>query len=213
MKEIEIICAYCGKPFMKRAAEIRRQQKKGRTEFFCSQSCGAKYKNASKKKPTIEKICPVCGASFTTTLKVKENKTFCSRSCASKGSVTEYRRSKAREMGAILTEKYRGNVHSVKRLMEVREADKNKLLKEFLENLNIPYEFEYILEGKLYDLAILNKNILIEFDGEDHKHSQGACFKNDSEKNAIAAAHGWDLIRIPVEANTIIQPELIRELL
>ncbi len=42
MKTVEIICSYCGKKSDKRAAEIKRQRGKGRTEFYCNKSCHGK---------------------------------------------------------------------------------------------------------------------------------------------------------------------------
>ena len=95
MKEmITLECGYCASAFKKDLAEVRRHWKKGRETFYCSISCGAKAGNAHKKNRCIEKTCPVCKVSFAATTGAKEA-TFCSRSCASKGSVTKYRREKA----------------------------------------------------------------------------------------------------------------------
>lgn len=38
-----IICATCNEESQKRAAEIKRQQKQGRTEFYCSRTCAGKH--------------------------------------------------------------------------------------------------------------------------------------------------------------------------
>jgi len=44
MKTIEITCATCSKITQKKLAEIKRQQKKGKTKFYCSISCASKQK-------------------------------------------------------------------------------------------------------------------------------------------------------------------------
>ena len=41
-KTIKIICASCGEKTIKRATEIKRQKKKGKTKFYCSLKCAGK---------------------------------------------------------------------------------------------------------------------------------------------------------------------------
>lgn len=209
MKETELICSYCGKKFNKDIKEYNRQVKKGRKEFFCSLSCGAKWHNKNKIKPSVEKICPVCGAHFITSTKERYNNTFCSRSCASKGSVTEYRRAKAKESGKMLALNYRGDINSIRALMLKREYFKYKNIDEYLTTNNISHEFEYIIENKLYDLAFLDKRLIIEFDGDDHKYTESAT--NDEIKESIAKKNGWTLVRINVKNNTVIPIDTILE--
>lgn len=46
MNKVEtIICANCNKPFDKRAAELKRWRKQGKTNFYCGLSCCAIYGN------------------------------------------------------------------------------------------------------------------------------------------------------------------------
>ena len=210
---IKITCAYCGATVKKSAKEIQRQQKKGRLHFYCNLSCAAKHKNEAKKKPEVTKICPICGKEFVTSTRNKRNKTFCSRSCASKGSVTEYRRNRAIEIGKHLSEKYTADVRTVKRMMEKREKYKYSEIETFLQNNNIKYDFEFVLENKLYDLALIDKRVLIEFDGKDHECSKGECFENDKIKDTIALQNNWTLKRIKVKSSEIISCETIKDII
>ena len=214
MKEMtEITCAYCGKKSLKPLKEIERQKRKGQKLFFCSLSCVAKYKNSDKKKPVVKKICPVCGKEFETSTRKKLNKTYCSRSCASKGSVTDYRRLKAKETGQKLQQAFQGNVAKVKDMMLKREKEKYSLLKEYLCSNLISHDFEFILEDKLYDLALTERKILIEFDGKDHQIKKGGCFENDRVKDQIALNNGWRIERVQVESGELIPVSKIQEFL
>jgi hypothetical protein len=44
----KIICVVCGEETEKPAAEIKRQKKRGKTEFYCSLKCAGKNKNNLK---------------------------------------------------------------------------------------------------------------------------------------------------------------------
>lgn len=39
---IDIVCSCCGKIITKKLAEIKRQQKRGKTKFYCNKSCAGK---------------------------------------------------------------------------------------------------------------------------------------------------------------------------
>ncbi len=43
IKTIEITCYACGKSATKKLTEIKRQQKKGRTKFYCDLNCAGKH--------------------------------------------------------------------------------------------------------------------------------------------------------------------------
>ena len=45
-----IICSFCGKKVLKKAAEIKRQQKRGKTLFYCDLSCAGKINSDHLKK-------------------------------------------------------------------------------------------------------------------------------------------------------------------
>lgn len=49
MKTTTIICATCGQSSEKRTTEIKRQQKKGRNEFFCSLKCYGNHPKTTKR--------------------------------------------------------------------------------------------------------------------------------------------------------------------
>lgn len=135
MKTVKIECSFCKEKFDLYVAEHKRQLKRGRKDFFCGRSCAALHNNSKRpnRVQAITKICPQCETVFETQTG-KLEKTFCSRSCASKGSMSEYRRQRQREGG-------RNSVHtaaSIAALLKVREAWRYSLLKDFLEKEGIP---------------------------------------------------------------------------
>jgi len=92
-----------------------------------------------------------------------------------------------------------------------KRMDKNptapeKSFKDLLEELNIIYETQKIVGGKIYDFYIPSKNMLIEVDGDywhakdkdlkDMSPVQKKIFYNDLRKNAIAKQNGFDLERV-----------------
>lgn len=92
-----------------------------------------------------------------------------------------------------------------------RKMDKNptapeKMFMSILEELEIEYETQKIVGGKIYDFFIPSKNILIEVDG-DYWHGkdkelkemsliQKKAFYNDIRKNAIAKNNGYQIERV-----------------
>jgi very-short-patch-repair endonuclease len=76
-----------------------------------------------------------------------------------------------------------------------------------LNFLNVKYQYQYVFEKRLFDFKILNKNILIEVDGDFYhcnpntKHSeilyetQKLTKKNDDYKNLLCQNHGIKLLR------------------
>ena len=203
MQTVTITCAYCGNQKDIPLAEYNRQIKKQPDrKFFCSRSCVAKYCNAPRKSAVIQKVCPVCKKSFETTANRYES-TFCSRSCASKGSVTEYRRQKAIATGQALCKKYPGDVDKIKKVLENRENWKYQEIQKYLTELGVKHEFEYVLGNYIYDLALTDVKILYEFDGKEHN------LKYNREKDKLAVQQGWKLYRVPIKSNTIISPDLL----
>jgi hypothetical protein len=51
MKMIDLICGNCDKVFSKEFREYKRQTKRGRTKFFCTQSCAAIKSNTDNPRP------------------------------------------------------------------------------------------------------------------------------------------------------------------
>ena len=153
----------------------------------------------------VEKICPHCKNKFTT-LTGSKTATFCSRSCASAGSVTEKRRA-AQSKGGIEQIK---NLISPEETLRLREMWKYTQLKSFLEFCNEPFEFEFRLGSYIFDLALPDKFIFVEFDGTYHYGKQS---KIDIEKDVFAESEGWKVVRKKVTNNTVIQPDVIFSIL
>ena len=200
----ELQCGFCGERFEREKGEINRQRKKGRQEFFCSLSCGAKYSNAKRDDLRVEitKICPVCTTEFKTMTGCKSS-TFCSRVCASKGSLTEKRLKAEKEAGLS----HRDNLISAHESLHIRECWKYEKLKSFLSVLKESYEFEYPMGSYVYDLALVDRKIFIEFDGTYHSGSKQK--EVDEQKNLCAKISGWEIYRIDVKPNTVIDPQQI----
>lgn len=202
-KTIKLICCECENEFERSYAEYKRQVNKGRKDFYCGLKCCNKALNRQRKYPTITKICPICGNSFTTTIKKRQNATFCSRSCASKGSVNDARRL----AGKIASQNnfIKGDIYRIASILKNREDWRYADIKQFLEQHNEPYEFESILQNYIYDLYLPNRNIYIEFDEPYHKYI------DETDKNATVELANCILYRIPIKSGTIIDHSLIAD--
>jgi len=207
MKVILMKCAYCGKEFEASAYEVKRWIGRGRDRFFCGLSCTAKFGNDARgnRRKKICKTCLVCGREFETFTGRHEGM-FCSRSCASKGSVTNKRREKAREMG----KKNVGSMLDIEvkaKGLRTRESWKYAVVEEFLKNKEEAYKFEFPLEEWVFDLALLKRKVLIEFDGNYH---QDACQRKiDFSKDAAAAKNGWFVIRVKTKESEVISSDIV----
>lgn len=191
-------CEVCGDDVWKERSEINRNRKMGR-RFFCSRSCSAKAGNAPKKAKEFTMVCP-CGAEFVTSTHNKA-KRHCSRSCASRFSMNEERREAQQKAG----EENRANLISAAECLRQREAWKYEVLRSHLKGR--PHEFEYEVGGFIFDLALLDVNVLVEFDGREH--SVGKQVGYDAEKDAAAEAAGYKVVRRTVEEATVISPATI----
>ena len=202
-----LFCSECGSKFQILQREYKRQTKKGREHFFCSRTCSAIFNNRKRKveRRIKNKICPVCNKEFETIAGPKES-TFCSRSCASKGSVTHYRRSKMREGGLAKVE----NLLSQEEVLSKREAWKYVKLKEKLNNARIHHKFEYGIDSFVFDLALFDKNLLIEFDEKYHQYSKQK--NKDFIRDKKAESLGWKVIRLETEASKEIDPNILNDI-
>jgi very-short-patch-repair endonuclease len=92
-----------------------------------------------------------------------------------------------------------------------KKMDKNPTAPErsfatLLEELNIEYETQKIVGGKIYDFFIPSKNMLLEVDGiywhsknkelKDMSPMQKKTFYNDIKKNVIAKNNGYEIERV-----------------
>lgn len=209
MKYTTITCAWCGEKTEKRAAEIKRQNKKGRYHFFCSRSCSVQYGNSLKgyQREPITKICPQCNQPFEAMTGRKEP-TFCSRECASKGSVTPARRRAGRQLAMAYPPK-NNSIEDIAAILLSREMWKYERLRNWLNEKNIPHQFERPIGNGVFDLALLDRKLLIEFDGRSHKEAKQK--ERDAEKDSIAVQNGWSVVRIEVDDGQIFHPSLIAD--
>lgn len=197
-------CAWCGGSFSKRKAEVKRQMKKGRNYFFCSLNCAAHWGNRKKKNKDIKKVCPYCEEEFTSHTGTRAP-VFCSRSCASAGSVTE-KRLKGNAKGGI-----KFDIYTIAKGLKKREAWKYKELQAFLNFIDISYEFEYPIENVgIFDLALFSENTLVEYDGPYHRNEQ---LIEDEHKDEKAKALGWRVVRISVNPSEVISPKTLYSLI
>ena len=206
--DINLLCSYCDKKFSISYGEYNRQIKKGREYFFCSRSCAAKKGNAERpnRRVSVEKICLYCHEPFSTMTGAK-SPDYCSRSCASAGSVTDNRRNAQRVAGL----QHKDNLILVDETLRRRELWKYKKLISFFEFKKENFKFEYNINDYVYDLALIERKIFIEFDAINHLHPQQMLI--DNEKDKLAEEHGWKVIRKRVLSNTIIEPSLLYDVL
>lgn len=170
--------------------------------MYCSGSCSAIANNASTRSKEVTRECPVCKVKFVSSTK-KRGAIFCSRACASRGSVTEYRHSKAVETGKRTVANLCKPVDALKK----REAWKYVALEKHLQDR--PHEFEFQLGKWIFDLALLDVNVLVEFDGVYHKSSQ---LKTDAEKDAYAKENGFLVVRRATEVCCVLDPVVLEGL-
>jgi len=202
-----ITCSWCKREFNILEIEYRRQNKKGRNKFFCCRSCASKYKGELFRCKEVTKICPVCDNEFQSSTSKKAS-TFCSRVCASKGSVTDFRRQRARETGHKNKNNLQYSPQEIANTLRNREWWKYEKLYSYLTTLNIPHQFEYPIDNNIHDLALINKKIIIEFDGREHGSKE--YLSNDSQRDKKAQDQGWIVYRINVSSAEVIDPALIK---
>lgn len=208
MKTTDIYCGWCGALSRKAKSEIDRQLKKGRAVFFCNNSCSGYYVRAIKDKPRQQgKVCLFCNKEFITGVG-KAERTFCSRGCASSGSVTEVRKEAARKAFKLNGLKCNTSVAGVANMMKKREAFRYQKLLAYLDGKIIKHEFEKPIDRFVYDLVIEDSKLIFEFD-EARSYAGVKQADIDAEKDKMAQQHGYKIVRIPVNPKEIIDHCLI----
>ena len=205
MKTTKLKCAQCGESFERYDKEVNRHLRNGRDKFFCSLSCGAIYSNASRKLPIVTIVCEYCGEDFKTTRKKSR---FCSRSCASAGSVTDYRRAKQRESGLKNKDFLRQHIGDS---LRAREGWKYVDVDDFLDKHCVKHIFEWQIGTSVFDLKLDNHKILVEFDGPYHRSDKQKAL--DNEKDKVAEAFSYRVIRTETESASVIPAEIIEKIL
>jgi len=119
--------------------------------------------------------------------------------------VTNYRRNKAKIIGKINC-KHLHTPEVKSKGLRSREWWKYKKLHSYLEGKYVKHIFEFPLDNYVFDLALVDKKILVEFDGPYHNSRQQQNL--DEEKNQIAKEHGWKIFRIPLLSEKILPEKL-----
>lgn len=209
---VVVECYWCKAAVEKVAAEVRRQQNKGNFRFFCSRSCSAAFRNAKRpdRRKPVTKTCPQCGDCFETMSGAK-SATFCSRACASAGSVTAARISAGKRNAKNL--EVGRTVEAIADKLWSREQWKYEKLQELLDFLGEAYDFEHPLAGTshIFDLALPDRKLLVEFDSKYHDSNFQR--RRDKKKEAAATSHGWKIRRIRTPVNEVIDPSVLHPIL
>lgn len=211
LADITLSCGWCKKDFIIRPSEYNRQVKKGRLLFFCSLNCGGFYSNSTRpgRVVVIEKICLYCNKKFTSSTS-KRSASFCSRSCASIGSVHTWS-DEARKRQVDAGKKHVTNLMAPADSLRKREWWKYTVMNEFLNTLCEPHRFEFVLGKHIFDLALIKRRLLIEFDSDYHDTEKQLIL--DKEKDLFANSLDWQVIRIKVQSNTAMNPLLLKDTL
>jgi very-short-patch-repair endonuclease len=207
---MNIKCKHCDKTFNILIKEFKRQTKKGRSYFFCCLSCAAKFKNLQAGIYPITKTCKYCNKKFLSSTK-KRSPIFCSRGCASAGSVTDYRRNKAIETGNKYKYKLDYSMANMAKVLRKREERKYKLLKNYLLSIKEKHIFEFVIGQYIFDLCLMDRKMLIEFDSPYHKNPKQQ--EKDYDKEKCARDNGWSIFRISTEYDMTIPVEGLEPLL
>ncbi|MBL7023782.1 MAG: DUF559 domain-containing protein [Candidatus Marinimicrobia bacterium] len=208
---MKIICTECGIESEKPDKEIKSQMKSGRTKFFCSMSCAGYYNNRKRfpPKPFIKIKCKNCNNEFETKNYAKQ---FCSRSCASSGSITEKRINAGKSsLNNFANLSQEDMISMISKGLKSREKWKYLDIESLLKRNNIRFEFEFPLDNYVYDLALFDKKLLIEFDGSYHHYEDQK--EVDDDKNETAIRNGWIIKRIKVNEKIVFDKSLIEPII
>lgn len=197
MTQFHFACAWCGNAASKPVGEVRRSQRLNR-KLYCSYTCAGHGNNVSRRAKVVTRKCPVCATVFQSSTRRRAAR-FCSRVCASKGSVSDVRRKAAQLSGQRSV-----NFLSAADTLRRRESWKYAALREYLVQQERPHQFELALDGRVFDLALFDVSILVEFDGPYHQSPGQRA--TDRRKTAIAKKHGYALVRLKVTPSTVIDP-------
>lgn len=204
MSKVVVKCHVCNVEFEREKGELKRSQSKGMYSY-CSSKCAYIRINDKKRSVDVERKCLLCGKVFKSSTR-RRSAYYCSRSCASKGSVTECRREAQRKSGF----KNRSNLIDVQSLLKKKEMWKYEEIKNQLEANGRNFEFEFFLGGRVFDLVLFDSKMIIEFDGKDHLRKGQKSI--DIEKDNIASENGFSVKRIVVDSSSVIKSSFIEGL-
>ena len=209
MKTVQVQCAYCFATVVKAQKEATRSVKRGR-KFFCNNSCSAFYFNAQHGHGFSDKEgnCGFCEKTFISKRVHGKYITFCSRSCASAGSVNDSRREAARKVALGSDGNFSKNWGNIAGLMKKRETWRYVDLEEAL-GAEL-HEFECEFGGFLYDLFLPHRRVVVEFDGTYHTGPKQK--RIDHIKDLVAKLFGYNVIRIKTEGNGVIPSSVLQSI-
>ncbi len=209
MASVLLVCSWCGDKFQLRVAEFNRRTKLGKTRFFCCQSCASYHQSEGRenKRVPLAKKCPYCKKTFKT-ISGSKSPTYCSRRCASAGSVT----TKRREAGGNNP----GNINTIQVIadgLRSREWRKYVKLDAYLRRKKVAHAFEFPLPSTrcIFDLALVDLKILVEFDGPHHSSSRNR--RTDQKKDSVAKRRGWRVVRVSDKKGKALSPRCLRKVL
>ena len=125
-----------------------------------------------------------------------DGKTAGSKRCASLYSMTPERLAAMTAASANTRFQPQGSTGAIARSLAVREADKYESVDSFLLCHDEVYQFEFHLSGTnyIFDLALPQRRLFIEFDESYHSYRVEA----DAAKTKAAEQQGWTVHRIDV---------------
>ena len=169
---------------------------KGATQFFCSRQCQG-YARVGSGIPVVleDRCCGKCGKQFSVDASLPNR--FCSRGCASAGSVTVYRKQRMADGGYMKV----GNLGSPADCLRIREAYKYEAVAAFLTEQKIQHIFEFPLGNYVFDLCLTSRKLLIEFDGPYHRTDMMRTL--DAAKDAYATCCGFHVARVLTPINEV----------
>lgn len=103
------------------------------------------------------------------------------------------------------------NLIKPEQTLKIREAFKYELMLKLLNEHKIDHEFEYRLGEYIFDLAIFDSEILVEFD--ESYHSWSVQKESDSIKQKFAESKGFTVIRIETENSSVIPAKVLNEII
>ncbi|MCK9597351.1 endonuclease domain-containing protein [Candidatus Pacearchaeota archaeon] len=169
-----IKCQYCGKKIYKRRCCLKNSK-----NYFCGTKCANKYQGRNK----IVFICKICKKKFrwSKSRTIQSNPLYCSWKCRLKD--TEH----------IQKNSIKGN------LAQQKKKGLNKLElkgRKILNELGVQFKEQVLMFNKfLVDVLLINKNIIIQWDGE-YWHNKPKRKMLDKSQDLYLLKCGYKVIRI-----------------
>lgn len=192
------ICKICGKEFSYNPSKPKTS---------CSRSCSnvLMHKLKGHNIGIQNKICLNCWKLYQTKTVYKESSHYCSVECFHeyKQEITtctwcNQKITKPKSRTKKYENSFCNDEHRLLWLNTEKAEPSQAELKtiKILDNIGIPYQFQYPIGYYLLDFAIVDKKIDIEIDSEYH-HSLPDRIPKDKRRDKFMKSLGWKVIRIP----------------